>query len=102
MVASISPRLSKTSNSLVSRSKAVASTILPAGRPVAALVHRRANQIINPVWRRGDKFGAEPEATERNGYGILHWVQDGMELWAVSDVDPVQLRRFVQSWRQSP
>jgi len=74
-----------------------------AGRPVAALVYRRANHIINLfVWPRADDFSAEPEATERNGYGLLHWAQDGMEIWAVSDVDPVQLRRFVQSWRQSP
>jgi len=74
-----------------------------AGRLVAAVVYRRANHIINLfVWPSGDKFGAEPETTERNGYGVLHWAQDGMEIWAVSDVDAVQLRRFVQSWRQSP
>jgi anti-sigma factor RsiW len=61
-----------------------------AGRLVAAVVYRRANHIINLfVWPSGDKFGAEPETTERNGYGVLHWAQDGMEIWAVSAVDAV-------------
>jgi anti-sigma factor RsiW len=74
-----------------------------SGRPVAALVYRRANHVINLfVWPRGDKFSMEPELAERNGYGVLHWAQDGMEIWTVSDVDPVQLSRFVQSWRQLP
>lgn len=64
-------------------------------RTVAALVYRRAKHPINlfvfPA-RGGD--GAVRASVE-NGYNILRWTQGGMEYWAISDVNPAELRDFV-------
>jgi anti-sigma factor RsiW len=32
----------------------------------------------------------------RNGYHLLHWQTRGMEYWAVSDLNPEELREFVR------
>ena len=37
-----------------------------------------------------------------NGYNVLHWVQDGMAFWAVSDVERSQLRDFATTWQRTP
>ncbi len=36
------------------------------------------------------------------GYNVVHWTQDGMVFWAVSDVEIGQLRDFAGMWRASP
>jgi anti-sigma factor RsiW len=43
-----------------------------------------------------------PEATEKNGYNVVHWAQDGMAFWAVSDVERSQLRDFAAIWQRTP
>ncbi len=35
----------------------------------------------------------------RNGYNAVHWSEDGMIFWAVSDLEAGQLRDFVRLWR---
>ena len=71
------------------------------GRPVAALVYQRDKHVINLfVWPGiGD---TPPETAERQGYNILHWSQDGMNFWAVSDVEMAQLKQFAADWRNTP
>lgn len=71
------------------------------GRPVAVLVYMRDKHVINLfVWPATAGTAAPPAATERNGYNVVHWVQDGMNFWAVSDVEASQLRDFAQDWQQ--
>ncbi len=73
-----------------------------AGRPVAALVYQRAKHIIDLyVWPQSGGGGA-PETAERNGYNVVHWTQNGMSFWAVSDVERSQLLDFAKAWRRSP
>jgi anti-sigma factor RsiW len=36
---------------------------------------------------------------QRDGYTIVDWVENGMALWAVSDVESRQLDDFVKLWR---
>jgi anti-sigma factor RsiW len=71
------------------------------GRPVAALVYQRDRHVINLfVWPgAGD---TPPQTAERQGYNVVHWAQDGMNLWAVSDVEAAQLRQFAADWRRTP
>jgi anti-sigma factor RsiW len=73
------------------------------GRPVAALVYQRAKHIIDVfVWPAGAGSMAAPAGAERSGYNVVHWVQDGMNFWAVSDVEANQLRDFAAMWQRAP
>jgi anti-sigma factor RsiW len=73
------------------------------GRPVAALIYQRDKHIIDLfVWPAAEDLKLAPEFTERNGYNVLHWVENNTELWAVSDVAPDQLHKFVSDWERSP
>jgi len=74
-----------------------------AGRPVAALAYRHGQHILDfyawPAPRAGD---APPGGGAREGYNFLHWTQDGMVLWAVSDIEAAGLAEFVRLWRAAP
>jgi len=71
-------------------------------RPCAALVYRHDKHIINLlVWaeRSGD-----PEATEsyaRQGYNLVRFTEQGMDFWAVSDLNRGELEDFVQRLEQA-
>jgi anti-sigma factor RsiW len=74
-----------------------------AGRPVAALVYQRDKHVIDLfVWPAAGNTGRPPETAQRQGYNVVHWSEDGMALWAVSDIEPSQLREFAEVWRRSP
>jgi anti-sigma factor RsiW len=73
------------------------------GRPVAALVYQRGKHIINLfVWPAMDGVLSAPAFNERNGYNIVHWLQNGTQFWAVSDLERSQLDDFVADWQRSP
>jgi anti-sigma factor RsiW len=74
-----------------------------AGRPVAALVYQRDKHIINLfVWAVAESSTVpSPETTERHGYNLVHWTQNGMNFWAVSDLEANQLRDFMDDWRRA-
>jgi len=62
------------------------------GRVVAAVVYRRRQHVINVfVWPAGSRVPA-PAAARHDGYNVTGWSQGGLELWAVSDVDPADLQ----------
>jgi|HubBroStandDraft_6_1064221.scaffolds.fasta_scaffold85399_2 anti-sigma factor RsiW len=73
------------------------------GRPVAALVYQRDKHVID-LFVRPAAAGTvvAPETAEKNGYNVVHWVQDGMAFWAVSDVERNQLRDFAAIWQRTP
>jgi anti-sigma factor RsiW len=65
-------------------------------RPVAALVYQRRLHYINLfVWPSTDAAGAPGAVQTRDGYNVLHWTQDGMTFWAVSDITGDDLQTFV-------
>jgi anti-sigma factor RsiW len=70
--------------------------------PVSTLVYRRAKHLISltatPVERRFDPSQV-PRAT--NGYNIVHWVENGVGYWAISDLEAKQLDDFAQLFRTS-
>ncbi len=73
-----------------------------AGRTVAALAYDHGKHTIDLfVWPDRGTVTA-PESAARNGYNVIHWRQDGMALWAVSDLERDQLEEFVRLWRQMP
>lgn len=67
-------------------------------RPVAALVYGSAKHIIDLyVWPgSGDPI---PATASRDGYNTVHWSENGMEFWAVSDLEARSLSQFAQDWR---
>ena len=65
------------------------------GHRVATLVyHRRKHTISVFVWpeHSGSSSSRPPARTE--GLNVLSWTKDGMVWWAVSDLDPVELREL--------
>jgi len=73
-----------------------------AGRPVAALVYQRDKHVIDLfVWPAVETAAQPAHAAERQGYNVVHWVQGGMNLWAVSDLEASQLREFAEDWRKA-
>jgi len=66
-----------------------------AGRTVAALVYQRREHRINVfVWPAAP--GPRDERTlTKNGYNMVAWNQDGMRMWAVSDLNAKELSAFV-------
>jgi len=73
------------------------------GRPVAALVYRRGTHPINLlVWPARGASDSDPVTRDKNGFTTVHWVQNGLILWAVSDVERAQLEEFARLWRAAP
>jgi anti-sigma factor RsiW len=68
------------------------------GRPVAALVYQRRQHIINLFTWPSAAADGEPDVTH-NGYHVRHWNSGGMAWWAVSDLNPGELRQFENLYR---
>jgi anti-sigma factor RsiW len=66
------------------------------GRVVATLIYRRGKHVINLfIW---PSSGSATPAAEREGYNLLNWTQAGLDFWAVSDVNPADLKEFQQDF----
>jgi anti-sigma factor RsiW len=66
-------------------------------RAVAALIYQRQKHYINLyIWpaERGNATGEV--ATKRQGYNLLSWTNSGMNFWAVSDLNGVELHEFAR------
>jgi anti-sigma factor (TIGR02949 family) len=67
------------------------------GEPVAAIVYQRRKHVINLFIARTKTAKLSSVSAENTqGYNIRHWSQNGLELWAVSDLAGSELDEFVQ------
>ena len=67
------------------------------GRQVAAVVYQRHKHFVNLfIWPAPAGLNTMEKATVRQGYNLIHWTQAGMTFWAVSDLNPVELREFAE------
>ena len=67
-----------------------------AHRQVAALIYRHRKHFINLyVWPAQDGDAA-PDSHGSEGYTLVHWRHEGMEYWAVSDLNGEELRHFAE------
>jgi anti-sigma factor RsiW len=67
-------------------------------RAVAALVYGRDKHLIDLyIWPAQGE--SAPTASVTNGYNAIRWTENGMSLWAVSDLEASQLQDFVRLWR---
>lgn len=72
-----------------------------AGRPVAALVYKPGLHVINLfVWPAQDGKAIDLRVFERQGFNLVHWTQDGMQAWAVSDMNAAELKSFATLVRE--
>ncbi len=70
-------------------------------REVAALLYRRRLHVIQLfVWPSSRGLDHGPTQGVRNGYNFVHWNQDEMAFWAVSDLNAAELADFARLWRQ--
>jgi anti-sigma factor RsiW len=65
-------------------------------RPVAALVYRRNQHVINLfVWPSNAASRPEVEVS-RQGYNLIHWTDSGMTYWVVSELNLSELKECVR------
>jgi len=63
-------------------------------QPAAAIVYRRRQHVIDLYVSSSTGGDSKIELSELGGYHLLHWRQNNMSYWAVSDVDATDLRTF--------
>ena len=69
-------------------------------RPVATLVYRHRQHVIDLfVWPEAQSGRAlAPQSASKNGYNLLHWADGGMVYWAISDLNPGELKTFSEAY----
>lgn len=69
-------------------------------RPVATLVYRHRQHVIDlfiwPDTRSGRAL--QPQSSSKNGYNLLHWADGEMMYWAISDLNPAELKTFSEAY----
>jgi anti-sigma factor RsiW len=63
-------------------------------QPAAAIVYRRRQHVISLYVSPSPGADSGTALRDMGGYHLLHWIQNNMGYWAVSDVDPTDLRKF--------
>ena len=68
------------------------------GEPVASVVYRRRKHVINlfVAAAPGGRSTQDAPAETVQGYNVRHWSEEGLDFWAVSDIDADELDEFVQ------
>jgi anti-sigma factor RsiW len=69
-------------------------------QPAAAIVYRRRQHIVSLYVSPSPGADSKAEVNELAGYHLLHWRQNNLSYWAVSDVDGNDLRTFADLIRE--
>jgi anti-sigma factor RsiW len=73
-----------------------------ADHPCAALVYRHDKHVINVlVWPRDTRDADTTEVYSRQGYNLVHFTEDDLDYWAVSDLNRSELNDFVKRLEQA-
>jgi anti-sigma factor RsiW len=71
-------------------------------RVVAVAIYSRRQHVINvyswPLGGREAPGASASAARAYNGYNLVEWQRDGVELWAVSDLNRAELDQFVAAF----
>jgi len=70
--------------------------------PVSTLVYRRAKHMISLTAVPADshfELGRVPKSV--NGYNVVHWTENGLTYWAISDLEVKELEDFAHLFRTS-
>ena len=60
--------------------------------PVSTLVYRHAKHLISLTAMPAESNSKAPPTV--NGYNVVHWIENGVSYWAISDVAPKELEEF--------
>jgi anti-sigma factor RsiW len=70
--------------------------------PVAALVYRSDKHYINLfIWPTGETSRPAQQQADQQGYHLVHWSEDNMVYWAVSDLEVAKLQAFGTLFRNA-
>lgn len=70
-------------------------------RTVATLVYQRRLHYINLyIWPAKQSDSTAITTEQRQGYNLIHWTSGGMDYWAISDLNSVELHEFAQLLQQ--
>jgi anti-sigma factor RsiW len=70
-------------------------------RTVAALFYGRRKHFINLFIWPAEQVRSTGEVTiQRQGYNLIHWTGSGMNYWAISDLNSVELNEFARLVQQ--
>jgi anti-sigma factor RsiW len=70
------------------------------GERAAVVVYRHGAHVIN-LFAWADRDTSLPGTRSRDGYRMIFWKQNDLDMAAVSDVDPAELDRFVALVKKS-
>jgi anti-sigma factor RsiW len=66
---------------------------------VAAIVYRRNKHVVNLfVWKAKPGLTQDWPAAPHAGYSVVHWTENGLQFWAVSDIEMRDLEGFHQAF----
>ncbi|MGH8209041.1 MAG: anti-sigma factor family protein [Steroidobacteraceae bacterium] len=72
-------------------------------QPVAAVVYRKHGHIINVLASLpGHDIDSLPHTERVKGYSLRSWRQAGLDLVAISDIDPLELANLEQGYEVPP
>jgi anti-sigma factor RsiW len=71
------------------------------GRPVAAIVYRRRQHVLNLFVWPGTRSDAAPRSLNERGYRVTSWSEAGLEYRLVSDVPQSEVEQLVTLLRGS-
>lgn len=70
-------------------------------RTVVTLIYQRRLHYINLyIWQAEKASTAAEVSTRRQGYNLIHWTNSGMNYWAISDLNEVELHDFARLVQQ--
>ena len=70
-------------------------------KTVATLIYQRRLHYINLyVWPAEQAGSTSEVTTQRQGYNLIHWTSSGMNYWAISDLNNVELHEFASLVQQ--
>jgi anti-sigma factor RsiW len=70
--------------------------------PVSTLVYRHAKHIISLTAMPAEShFELDKSPRNVNGYNVVHWIENGVSYWAISDLAAEELENFARLFRTS-
>jgi anti-sigma factor RsiW len=67
------------------------------GRPVAALVYRQGEHVVNSFVWPSTAADSAPSVSAERGFLTAHWSQGGMNHWVISDVNRAEFQAVVRA-----